>query len=118
MAEEFGDRLYGQILIEERMRQLGVSAPQLCNKIYGPQGSKSAFYRHLKNPMQMTIREVRAISVLLGFTAEEIYRSFILLEGWPRDCVEKYNGRDVSTKASGDTKVSKRTSGRKKEVAE
>ena len=108
MNEEFR-RPYGRILIEERMRQLGINFTDLCNKVYGPQGSKSKFLKHMNEPMTLTLREVRAVSACLSFTADEIYRSFILLEGWPRDKVLKYNGHDVKPGVPANTKGSKRT---------
>lgn len=107
MSEEFR-RPYGRILIEERMRQLGINFTDLCNKVYGPQGSKSLFLKHMNEPMTLTLREVRAVSACLSFTADEIYRSFILMEGWPRDKVLKYNGHDVKPAVQRDTKDSKR----------
>lgn len=108
MDEEFR-RPLGRILIEERMRQLGINFTDLCNKVYGPQGSKSKFLAHMNDPMKLTLREVRAVSACLSFTADEIYRSFILLEGWPNDKVLQYNnGRYVKPKVSGDTENSKR----------
>lgn len=109
MDEEFR-RPLGRILIEERMRQLGINFTDLCNKVYGPQGSKSKFLAHMNDPMKLTLREVRAVSACLSFTADEIYRSFILLEGWPNDKVLQYNnGRYAKPKVSGDTENSKRT---------
>lgn len=107
MSEEFR-RPYGRILIEERMRQLGINFTDLCNKVYGPQGSKSLFLKHMNEPMTLTLREVRAVSACLSFTADEIYRSFILMEGWPRDKVLKYNGHDVKPAVQGSTKSGER----------
>lgn len=108
MDEEFR-RPLGRILIEERMRQLGINFTDLCNKVYGPQGSKSKFLAHMNDPMKLTLREVRAVSACLSFTADEIYRSFILLEGWPNDKVLQYNnGRYAKPAVQGSTKSGER----------
>lgn len=73
-------KLYGMALIESRLREIGATKADLSKKL---RLSQSTFQKKCMVPTRFTLGEVRMISVLLKFTAEEIYNSFILLDGWP-----------------------------------
>lgn len=105
------EKVYGRLLIDEKLRQNGASIADLANKCGT---NKTVFYGKMRYPDRLTLKEVRAISAALGFTAEEIYNSFILYYGWRRDCVKGYEkldgepGKDAGSELPPDTKSSKR----------
>lgn len=76
---------YGIILIDMKLEMNGASRRQLCKKLRasGINMSDQSFHNKVKKPYTFTVKEIRAIAVLLGLTAEEIYNSFIMLRGWP-----------------------------------
>lgn len=89
--------LYGRLLIDEKLRQFGASIADLANKVGT---DKTQFYRKLKDPNLLTLREARAISAALGLTAEQIYNTFIMFYGWERKYVEKGYGKTAGRKTS------------------
>lgn len=80
--------LYGRLLIDRKLREQGASLADLATRIGFPKARMPIFYIKMKDPGQLTLYEARAIAAVLGFTAEEIYNSFILWYGWEEKYVE------------------------------
>lgn len=82
-------RIYGLQLIEARLKEKGATKSQLARKL---RISPTTLDKKLKTPTSFYLKEAQAIALLLNFTPEEIYNSFILMYGFPVPKEKKKDG--------------------------